>query len=218
MRRFIALFLFVVVLSGCAAQPPPSSEKPTPLVVQQTISVPQTVVVLQTALIPQTVVVVQTVVVPQTVVVRETILVMAVATATPTPPPAPTVAKQATTQPAARANGLTPEQLAATFKAVGLEAENVRPLTKDDYGLAPFVGSGVRFLIPSLCEDCGGRIFQVDNADDLARLKAYYDDLSKVSAAFFSWVFVRGGTLVQINGDLPEERARNYESALNSAQ
>jgi hypothetical protein len=38
--------------------------------------------------------------------------------------------------------------------------------------------------------------------------------MGKASAAFFSWVFVKGDVVVQINGDLSEDKARQYEAAI----
>ncbi|MBM4467291.1 MAG: hypothetical protein FJ014_17345 [Chloroflexi bacterium] len=90
-------------------------------------------------------------------------------------------------------------------------------MTKDDYGLAPMRAvEAVRFLIPSLCEDCGGRLFSCETQEDVDAMREYYESLSEVSAMFFSWVFVRDNIVVQINGDLPEEQARQYEAALNT--
>jgi len=101
------------------------------------------------------------------------------------------------------------------FEAAGLECEDRRAMTKDDYGVAPMVATeGTRFLIPSLCEDCGGRIMSFASQGDLDATKAYYDELGKTSAAFFSWTFASDNILVQINGDLPEPQARAYEQAL----
>ena len=37
-------------------------------------------------------------------------------------------------------------------------------------------------------------------------------------AMLFSWVFVRDNILVQINGELPEAKAKQYETALRSAK
>lgn len=103
------------------------------------------------------------------------------------------------------------------FKSASLEVEGARPMTKDDYGMAPMRAvEGTRFFIPSLCTDCGGRIFSFSSQEDLEATKTYYAELGKNSALFFSWVFVKDNILVQINGDLPEEKARQYESALNS--
>ena len=42
-------------------------------------------------------------------------------------------------------------------------------------------------------------------------MKAYYDDLGEGSAMLFSWTAVKDNILIQINGDLPEEK---YKKAL----
>jgi len=103
------------------------------------------------------------------------------------------------------------------FKDAGLEVEGARPMTKDDYGIAPMTAvEGTRFLIPSLCLDCGGRVFNFASPEDLEVTKAYYVELGRASAMFFSWVFVKDNILVQINGDLPEEKAKQYEATLNA--
>jgi hypothetical protein len=109
---------------------------------------------------------------------------------------------------------VTSDDVAAAFKAAGLEAETTRPLTKDDYGFAPYVCSGTRFFIPSLGPDNGGRIFVCDKSEDRDALSNYYTEMGKASAAFFSWVFVKGDVVVQINGDLSEDKARQYEVAI----
>lgn len=111
-------------------------------------------------------------------------------------------------------SSVTGDDVVAAFKNAGLEAEGSYPMTKDDYGAAPYVCTGTRFLIPSIGADNGGRIFICDNAEDLASLKDYYDELGKSSALFFSWTFAKGDVLVQINGDLPEDKARQYEAAI----
>ena len=51
--------------------------------------------------------------------------------------------------------------------------------------------------------------------EDLEAVQNFYNELSRSSALFFSWVFVRDNILVQINGDLPEASARQYETVLN---
>lgn len=102
----------------------------------------------------------------------------------------------------------------AAFKAAGLEAEMPFRMTKKEYQLAPMVCDGTRFLIPSLGPDNGGRIFICPNQEDLNLLVDYYNELPRLSAAFFSWVFPKGLVLVQINGDLPEATAHQYEAAI----
>ena len=111
---------------------------------------------------------------------------------------------------------INPQDVLTAFRSAGLEAENSRQMTKDDYGLAPLADEGIRFYIPSICTDCGGRIMFYTDAEYLDKAKTYYDTLGKESAAFFSWAFVNDHILVQINGDLPESEARKYESILMS--
>ena len=111
---------------------------------------------------------------------------------------------------------LTPEAVIDAFRAAGLEAESSVAMSKDDYGAAPMRDQGaLRFLIPSLCADCGGRVLTFDKADDLQAVKTYYDELGRSSALFFSWTFAHDNILLQINGGLAEDKAKLYEAALN---
>jgi hypothetical protein len=75
---------------------------------------------------------------------------------------------------------------------------------------------GTRFFIPSLGPDNGGRIMSFDNQEDLQDTKEFYDKMGREMAALFSWTFEHKNILVQINGDLPEDKARRYEAALKS--
>lgn len=111
-------------------------------------------------------------------------------------------------------SSVTGDDVVTAFKNAGLEAEGAYAMTKDDYGFGPYVCTGTRFLIPSIGADNGGRVFICDNTEDLELLKNYYDELGRSSALFFSWTFVKGNVLVQINGDLPEDKARQYEAAI----
>lgn len=113
---------------------------------------------------------------------------------------------------------LKPQSIIDAFLEAGLEAEAVYEMKPDDYGLAPLADEGLRFLIPSICEYCGGRIMYYEDITYLNKAKNYYESLGKEMAALFSWVFVRDHILVQINGELPEEQARKYEQALISAK
>lgn len=100
------------------------------------------------------------------------------------------------------------------FRAAGLEAEDARPMTNDEYGLAPKrADDALRFFIPSLGPDSGGRVLVYRDRADLEAMKAYYAELSE-TPAFFSWVYQEGDVLVQINGRLPEEQARRYAATL----
>ena len=101
------------------------------------------------------------------------------------------------------------------LKAAGLEAEQVRPMTAKDYGSIPYLGvEALRFFVPSIGFDNGGRVLTFDNMDSLERTKEYYDELGRYNPAFYSWIFTVENLLVQINGKLPDNKAKQYEVAL----
>lgn len=108
------------------------------------------------------------------------------------------------------------EQVVEAFQAAGLEVDSPRPMTADDYGLAPMAYEGTRFLIPSVCGECGGRIMSYDSPAKLEAGRQYYNELKNASAAFFSWVYVKGNILVQINGELPHDQAQRYSDVLDA--
>jgi len=135
-------------------------------------------------------------------------------TLTPEPTKTPTITLTPTSEPTATDENLTADDVINAFIEAGLEAEQPNKMTKDDYGMAPYVCEGTRFLVPSLGENSGGRIFICESIDKLESLQAYYTELGEISALFFSWVFTKDNILVQINGDLAEEIARQYEQAL----
>lgn len=110
----------------------------------------------------------------------------------------------------------TADQAVQAFKAVGLEAENPTPMERSDYGLAPMVGQGVHFRIPSLCEKCGGRVIAIEDAAERQRMADYYINLGKGSARFFSHVYIVDNLVVQLNGDLPDDQAARYRAALDA--
>jgi hypothetical protein len=108
----------------------------------------------------------------------------------------------------------SPEDVIASFKRAGLEAEKPAKMRPKDYGMAPYVCTGLRFLIPSLGADSGGRVFACPNDADRDAIAHYYQDLGRRSAAFFSWVFVKGNVVVQINGDLDDQTSEKYREAI----
>jgi len=110
---------------------------------------------------------------------------------------------------------ITADDLIGAFRLAGLEAADPTAMAPDDYGLTPFVCEGTRFLIPSLGEESGGRIFICERPEDLDLLARHYNQASRMTALFFSWVFVRDRVLLQINGSLAENVARRYEQALS---
>ena len=126
----------------------------------------------------------------------------------------PTSTLTPTSEPTATEISITAEDVINAFIGAGLEAHQPYKMTKDDYGIAPYVCEGTRFHIPSLGNNSGGRVFICDSIDHMDALKSYYTKLGESSALFFSWVFTKDNVLVQINGDLAENIAKQYEQAI----
>lgn len=114
------------------------------------------------------------------------------------------------------------EEVVEAFREAGLEvggtysAEEGEERYRREMGFPSPVPKtykeGTRFLIPPLGPDSGGRVFTFESEEDLEAVRNYYEGLGRASGWLHSWVYVEGKVLVQINGDLPEERARQYEA------
>lgn len=101
------------------------------------------------------------------------------------------------------------------FKSVGLEANEPRKMTKDDYGMAPLKAKeGMIFgvQVGTDGEYQNARIFSFEKIDDLNDTKSYYDNLGKESSMTFSYTAANEDKLVlmQFNGDLPKEVVDKY--------
>jgi len=218
LRPVLVLALFAVLLGACATDTPVAHEtlREITVFVVHTVEVRVTVPVQQTVEVLATVILTGT---PRpTYTAYPTWTVAPTSTATPEPPEAPTATFTSEPRHSLFTRWASTDVVQA-FKRAGLEAEGIRDMTKEDYGLAPMVArDATRFLIPSLCADCGGRVFSFQSQADLDRTKSYYVEMGRASAIFFSWLFVKDNILVQINGDLPEERARQYDQALQSLE
>ena len=99
------------------------------------------------------------------------------------------------------------------FKGAGLEVENARPMTKDDYGLMPELCPAVIFDIPSQ-GDKHGRVFVCEDSDKREAVANYYITIRKTNAMLWSWVYVKGNFVVQLNGEIDEAIAKKYEAAI----
>ena len=150
-------------------------------------------------------------IIPQTIEVTRVVEVVVTATAMP-----PGSVQPATTTPSAFVMW-DPQQVLDAFLADGLEASNPRSIISNDYGLVPMLAiDGIRFYLPSICSDCGGRIMSFADQEKLQIVKDYYGQMGRFSAILFSWVFVKDNILVQLNGRLSEANARKYEAVLIS--
>ncbi|WP_053400048.1 hypothetical protein [Priestia koreensis] len=127
----------------------------------------------------------------------------------------PSLALVACNQSTSSKESPTIDDALKSFQKAGLEAENAKKMTKDDYGMAPMKAKEAkRFLIPSLGEDNGGRIFIFDDKKDLEQTKEFYDKLGKESAMLFSWTAATNNILIQVNGDLSEDKFNEYRKVL----
>lgn len=110
------------------------------------------------------------------------------------------------------AASVLPDDVIAKFKAAGLEAEQASAMDPQAYGMAPLLcqDGARRFLIPSLGEEQGGRLFVCKDEKEAATLKTFYDKLGESSALFHSWTYQKGGVLVQLSGSLDQAKADEY--------
>ena len=108
-------------------------------------------------------------------------------------------------------------QVVEAFKGAGLEVENPRPMNKpNDYGMIPMIDvEATRFDLPSVGEDGSTRIYNFASEGDLEKMIKYY---AEASADNFSWVYVKDNILVQIDGRLAEEKAKQYEAAMGNVK
>lgn len=105
-----------------------------------------------------------------------------------------------------------PDDILQTFRAAGLEATNPTRMSAKDYGIAPLLcqAGARRFLIPSMGDAMGGRIFVCETVQDAKQLKDYYDQWGRTSAVLYSWTYQHENVLLQINGALDETQAKRY--------
>jgi hypothetical protein len=105
------------------------------------------------------------------------------------------------------------------FQDAGLEAEVVRGATKEERdGLSAIVvADTTRFRLSANPAEMG-IVFCFNNLSDLQRMKEYYEGLNHSLPRFRSWLYVKDNILLQINGEVPEEKARAYAQALDTLE
>ncbi|MCM3444396.1 hypothetical protein [Metabacillus halosaccharovorans] len=108
--------------------------------------------------------------------------------------------------------GLTSSEVVTAFKDAGLKAEESREMTKDDYGMAPMKAE--EGTIVKIGDDMNARIMSFENESDLNETKEFYDKLGEESAMLFSWTLAKDNILIQMNGDLPEDKYNEYKEVL----
>jgi len=100
------------------------------------------------------------------------------------------------------------------FNANGLEVQDIKPLTAEDYSSLPAKAKeAIKFTIPSNGEHAEGCIFSFERRDDMEKITDHYRKLNK-KEKLHSWTFTRDNVLVVLKGEIPEKKARLYEDAL----
>jgi hypothetical protein len=119
---------------------------------------------------------------------------------TPTPPltPAPVISAQ---------------RVVDAFAATGL-ATLATPMSRVDYGKAPFVCKGLKFVLPATEPPALGRAFYCARKADGERLERYYTALSKSRPAQAVNVLTQRPFVVVLDGVLSTELVEKYRAAL----
>ena len=122
--------------------------------------------------------------------------------------------------------GYNAQDVVDAFRVAGLEVEGVKtiPVTKANFGLCPMYAiAAVDFEIPSVCLgpqtiSCGARVFVFAASDKagLEKTRDFFAAIGKSSAMFFTWLLIHDNILVEMSGDVPEAKVKQYQDALDS--
>lgn len=105
------------------------------------------------------------------------------------------------------------EEVIQAFRDEGLEVGETQQVDREgDRSFVPKTyEEQVSFVIPSVGERAGGRVFTFESREDLERVREHYEGFGDL---FSSYVYVEGAVLVQISGSVPEEEAERYGEVL----
>ena len=121
----------------------------------------------------------------------------------------------------------TPESIVKAFEEEGLEVGDYYAIEQEqDWDESPArktYEKGVRFEIPSLREDAGGRVFVFDEREDLGAMVAYYEGIeesstfgSELESHLYTEQYPSGYVLLQINGKLSKDKADRYGEVMEN--
>lgn len=103
------------------------------------------------------------------------------------------------------------------FHDAGLSAEVTRGATKDERdGLSTWMVVAATPFQLSPQEQERGVLLVFKDPAALEKMRAYYVGLGKSLPQYKSWVFVQGNVLLQINGEVPEAKAKEYAAVLDA--
>lgn len=105
------------------------------------------------------------------------------------------------------------------FKDAGLNVNNAKEMTRDDYGAAPMKAEkGIIFGVEKGQDGqyMNGRLLEFKDEKDLDQTKEYYDKLGKESAILYSHTYKTkdGKYLLQMNGEVDDSTFDKYKKTM----
>ena len=119
----------------------------------------------------------------------------------------------------------TPEMIVKAFEDRGLEVGDYYSVEQEEgweeSSVPDVYTGGVRFEIPSIGKDAGGRVFTFESYDEARLMFAYYESLGKMPGAapklrsyLYAEGYLGGYALLQISRELPKTKADRYGQVL----
>ena len=113
---------------------------------------------------------------------------------------------------------LGPDEAIQAFRNAGLEVGETYPVEEepdwDETRIPKSYTQAVRFRIPSLEGDAGGRVFVFDSEEDLAAVRDFYE---RLVPSVRPHLYVEGQILLQMTNQLPKADADRYGAALKES-
>lgn len=110
---------------------------------------------------------------------------------------------------------IQPNAVIGTFLDAGLEVGETYPVEEEpgwqETRIPKSYAAALRFRLPSLEGDAGGRIFVFDSEEDLAAVRDYYE---RLVPSVRPHLYVEGQVLLQITNQLPKAEADRYGAVL----
>lgn len=109
----------------------------------------------------------------------------------------------------------SPEDILNAFNERGLGVEKTGPVTRSDYKKLPAKAKeAIKFSVSSIGKEGIGCILSFEMGSSMEKIMNHYLKKNK-NEELYSWTFAKDNVLVVLNGRIPEEKARMFESVLN---
>lgn len=109
----------------------------------------------------------------------------------------------------------SPKDIVKVLNESGLGIEKIDAVNKIDYSSLPAKAKeAIKFTSPSVGEQGIGCILSFELKSNMEKIKKHYLEKNE-KEELYSWTFAKDNVLVVLNGMIPEEKARMFESALN---